>query len=75
MEVKETEQKKEKDNSETLENVEVDGFTADELGEASAYQGVTEIAQAMRRGDEPDNDDKDVVGVESEDAPNTRKEQ
>ncbi len=47
------------------QNVERDGFTAEELGEASAYDWTTEMAQMMRRGDESkgDPDDRDVVGA------------
>jgi hypothetical protein len=47
------------------QNVEIDGFTSEELGEASAYGSTTEMAHLMRRGDEskPDADDRDVVGA------------
>lgn len=42
-----------------------DGFSADELGEASIYDDPTQIAQQMRRGDESQGDpnDRDVVGA------------
>ncbi len=53
------------DEDNAPKNVERDGFTAEELGEASAYTDSTEIAQQMRRGDEtkPDPNDRDVVGA------------
>jgi hypothetical protein len=45
--------------------VEQDGFTAHEIGTASAYEDATEIAQRMRRGDETKGDpnDRDTVGT------------
>ncbi len=57
-------QKQEADEDDEPKNVERDGFTAEELGEASAYDSTTEMAQMMRRGDEtkPDPNDRDVVG-------------
>jgi hypothetical protein len=58
-------QKQEADEDKNPQNVERDGFTAEELGEASAYDSTTEIAQMMRRGDETkgDPDDRDIVGA------------
>lgn len=57
-------QKQDADEDKDPKNVEQDGFTAEELGEASAYDSTTEIAQMMRRGDESKGDpnDRDVVG-------------
>ena len=57
--------KQEADEDNEPKNVEIDGFTAEELGEASAYTDSTEMAQQMRRGDEtePDPNDRDVVGA------------
>ena len=59
------EQKQEADEEIAPQNVKRDGFTAEELGEASAYDSTTEIAQIMRRGDETEGDpnDRDVVGA------------
>ena len=59
------EQKQDADEDRDPQNVEIDGFTAEELGEASAYDSTTDMAQMMRRGDEskPDADDRDVVGA------------
>jgi len=59
------EQKQEADEDKDPQNVERDGFTAEELGEASAYDNTTEMAQMMRRGDETEGDpnDRDVVGA------------
>jgi len=58
-------QKQEADEDRHPQNVEREGFTAEELGEASSYNDTTEIAQQMRRGDETkgDPDDRDVVGA------------
>jgi hypothetical protein len=58
-------QKQDADKDRDPQNVEQDGFTAQELGEASAYNDTTEIAQQMRRGDESegDPDSRDVVGA------------
>lgn len=57
--------KQEADEDRDPKNVEIDGFTAEELGEASAYTDSTEMAQQMRRGDESEGDpnDRDVVGA------------
>ncbi len=58
-------QKQEADEDRDPQNVELEGFTAEELGEASAYNDTTEIAQQMRRGDETEGDpnERDVVGA------------
>ncbi len=58
-------QKQEADEDREPKNVEKDGFTAEELGEESAYTDSTEIAQQMRRGDESKGDPnrRDVVGA------------
>ncbi len=58
-------QKQEADEDRDPKNVKKDGFTAEELGEESAYTDSTEIAQQMRRGDETKGDpnDRDVVGA------------
>ncbi len=50
-----------KDTTET----QADGFSAEELGQASAYDDPTLIAQQMRRGDESKGDlnARDVVGA------------
>lgn len=58
-------QKQEADEDTDPQNVERDGFTAEELGEASSYNDSTEMAQQMRRGDESKGDpnDRDVVGA------------
>ena len=47
------------------EDVKRDGFSANELGGESAYDGTTEIEQRMRRGDETKGDpnERDVVGA------------
>lgn len=57
-------QKQEADEDKDPKNVRQDGFTAEELGEASAYDGTTEMAQMIRRGDETegDPDERDAVG-------------
>lgn len=57
-------QKQDADEDKDPQNVEQDGFTAQELGEASAYNDTTEIAQQMRRGDETKGDpnERDAVG-------------
>lgn len=58
-------QKQEADEDKAPSNVERDGYTAEELGEASAYNDSTEMAQQMRRGDESQGDPnkRDVVGA------------
>lgn len=58
-------QKQEADEDKDPENVKRDGFSAEELGEASAYDSTTEMAQMMRRGDESEGDpnDRDIVGA------------
>lgn len=57
-------QKQDADEDRDPQNVEQDNFTAQEIGEASAYNDTTEIAQQMRRGDETkgDADERDAVG-------------
>ena len=57
--------KQDADKDKDPENVEIDGFTAEELGEESAYTDSTEMAQQMRRGDESEGDpnDRDTVGA------------
>lgn len=57
--------KQDADEDRDPESVEREGFTAEELGEASAYDSTTEMAQMMRRGDESegDPDERDVVGA------------
>ena len=46
-------------------NTEREGFSAEELGQASIYDDPTMIAQQMRRGDESkgDPDARDAVGA------------
>ena len=58
-------QKQEADEDRNPKNVKQDGFTAEELGEASSYTDSTEMARQMRRGDETSGDpnDRDVVGA------------
>ena len=58
-------QKQDADKDKAPETVEQDGFTAEELGEASAYDSTTEMAQMIRRGDESEGDpnDRDAVGA------------
>ncbi len=47
------------------ENPQQDGFTAEELGEASIYEDATQMAQQMRRGDESKGDpnERDITGA------------
>lgn len=61
-------QKQDAEKDSAPENVERDGFSAEEIGEASVYDSTTEIAQMMRRGDETASDsaDRDVVGATDE---------
>jgi hypothetical protein len=49
----------------TKEDVKKEGWTAEELGEQSAYEGITEIGRRLRRGDETAGDPnaRDVAGV------------
>ena len=52
-----------------------EGWNAEELGEQSSYEGVTEISRRLRRGDETrgDPDARDVAGATpDEDSPNER---
>lgn len=66
-------QKQEADEDLDPQNVEQDGFTAQELGEASAYNDTTELAQQMRRGDETKGDPNDRDAVGASDAANDDK--
>ena len=55
-----------------------EGWSAEELGEQSSYEGTTEISRRLRRGDEThgDPDARDVAGVIPEkDTPNGREAQ
>ena len=47
------------------QRIECDGFTAKKIGEESSYEGETETARRMRRGDESkgDPDERDVAGA------------
>ncbi len=58
-------QKQESDEDRDPQNVKREGFTAEELGEASAYTDSTEMAQQMRRGDETKGNpnDRDTAGA------------
>jgi hypothetical protein len=58
-------QKQDADWDKDPETVEQEGFTAEDLGEASSYDGTTEMAQMIRRGDETKGDpnERDVVGA------------
>lgn len=52
-----------------------EGWTAEDLGEESAYEGSTEISRRLRRGDESvgDPDKRDVAGATpKEDMPHER---
>lgn len=46
-------------------DVKKEGWSAEELGEQSSYEGTTEISRRLRRGDESvgDADQRDVAGV------------
>lgn len=57
--------KKEADAEKDLAKVERDGFTAAELGEESAYEGTTEMAQRMQRSSasRPDLNRRKGVGA------------
>ena len=59
------EQKQSADKDAAPGQVQQDGFTAEELGQASIYDDQTTIAQQMRRGDESkrEPDGRDVVGA------------
>ncbi len=54
------------DSEET--KVEKEGWSADDLGEQSTYEGATEISRRLRRGDESvgDPDERDVAGATPE---------
>jgi hypothetical protein len=47
------------------EDVQKNGWSGEELGEESAYEGVTEISSRLRRGDETAGDPnaRDVAGA------------
>ena len=52
-----------------------EGWTAEDLGEESAYEGTTEISRRLRRGDESvgDPNKRDVAGaIPKEDTPHGR---
>ena len=56
-------------------DVKKEGWSAEELGEQSSYEGTTEISRRLRRGDETvgDADQRDVAGViPEEDTPHGR---
>ncbi|MBX7171512.1 MAG: hypothetical protein K1X72_11195 [Pyrinomonadaceae bacterium] len=67
--MKESNQKVEKKQNADLDReaqkIKRDGFTAEEIGEASAYEDETETAQRIRRGDETKGnpDERDIVAV------------
>lgn len=54
------------DSEET--KVKREGWSADDLGEESTYEGTTEISRRMRRGNETagDPDERDVAGATPE---------
>ncbi len=55
--------------------VKKEGWSADELGEQSTYEGTTEISRRLRRGDESvgDPDERDVAGdIPQKDMPHGR---
>jgi hypothetical protein len=47
------------------DDIKKEGWTAEELGEQSSYEGETEISRRLRRGDETRGDPnaRDVAGV------------
>jgi hypothetical protein len=56
-------------------DVKKEGWSAEELGEQSSYEGTTEIGRRLRRGDETagDPNTRDVAGViPEEDTPHGR---
>ena len=65
MENEANKQKQDADKDKAPQTVEQDGFTAEELGEASIYDSTTEMAQMIRRGDESEGDpnERDAVGA------------
>lgn len=68
---KKVEKKQNTEHDRDAQKIKRDGFTAEEIGEASAYEDETETAQRMRRGDETKGnpDERDVVSVvKSEDS-------
>lgn len=65
-----TVKKQNADRDREAQQIERNGFTAEEIGEQSAYEDETETARRMRRGDETkgDPDERDVAGaVKSQD--------
>jgi len=64
MSANEQNQQKQSGDADTTDTAR-DGFTAEELGQASIYDDPTQIAQQMRRGDESQGDpnDRDEVGA------------
>lgn len=63
-------QKQNAERDDAAQQVERDGYTAEEIGEQSSYEDETETARRMRRGDETkgDPDERDIAGaVDSED--------
>jgi hypothetical protein len=62
------EQKQDADEDRSPEQVQRDGFTAQEIGEASSYDGTSEAAQQMRRGDATNGDgaERDAGGASNE---------
>lgn len=58
-------EKQNADRDRAAQQIERNGFTAEELGEQSSYDDETEIARRMRRGDESkgDPDERDVAGA------------
>ena len=65
MENEANKQKQDADEDRHPARVERNGFTAEELGEASSYDATTEMSQMMQRGDETEGDpnDRDAVGA------------
>jgi hypothetical protein len=56
-------------------NVKKEGWSAEELGEQSSYEGTTEISRRLRRGDETAGDPnaRDVAGaIPEQDTPHGR---
>ncbi|MBA3571009.1 MAG: hypothetical protein H0W34_03325 [Pyrinomonadaceae bacterium] len=56
-------------------DVKKEGWSAEELGEQSSYEGTTEISRRLRRGDETAGDPnaRDVAGaIPEEDTPHGR---
>lgn len=66
-------QKQDADEDKTAQNVKQDGYSAEELGEASAYDSTNDMAQQMRRGDESKGDPNKRDAVGSSDADTKQK--